>query len=110
MKKNYIYLALLIVVTVIVTLVLAGHTHGGQFVIPFLGPFFVPSKYGTELASGLIQKTNNKLIVSKGLGTTVIPIRFNCRPEITLVQFIAPNFYGDVEDDSMIKKKKKVNF
>ena len=71
-----------------VNLILAGHTHGGQFVIPFTKPVFVPSKYGSEFASGLIKKTRNKMIVSKGLGLTGIPVRLNCKPEITIIDFV----------------------
>lgn len=71
-----------------VNLILAGHTHGGQFVIPFTKPIFVPSKYGSELASGLIKETRNTLIVSKGLGLTGIPVRLNCKPEITIIDFV----------------------
>jgi hypothetical protein len=70
-----------------VSLILAGHTHGGQFVIPYTPPLFVPSKFGAEFASGLVQNTNNKMIVSRGIGTTGIPIRVNCRPEIVVVEF-----------------------
>jgi predicted MPP superfamily phosphohydrolase len=71
-----------------VNLILAGHTHGGQFVIPFAKPMFVSSKYGSKLASGLIKETKNKMIVSKGLGTIGIPVRLNCKPEITLIDFV----------------------
>lgn len=71
-----------------VNLILAGHTHGGQFVIPFAKPIFVPSKYGSKLASGLIRETKNKMIVSKGLGTTGIPMRLNCKPEVTIIDFV----------------------
>jgi len=73
-----------------VALILAGHTHGGQFVIPMTPPLFVDSKYGSKFASGLIEDSkNNKMIISKGLGTTgVIPMRFNCKPEIVVVEFV----------------------
>ncbi len=71
-----------------VSLILAGHTHGGQFVIPFMTPLFVPSKFGGEFASGLIKNSNNKMIISKGIGTTGIPLRLNCRPEIVIVEFV----------------------
>lgn len=71
-----------------VSLILAGHTHGGQFVIPFTKPMFVPSNYGSRLASGLIKETRNKMIVSKGLGLTGIPVRLNCKPEITIIDFV----------------------
>lgn len=72
-----------------VSLILAGHTHGGQFVFPFTPALFVPSKFGAEFASGLIKSSHNKMIISKGIGTTgPIAIRFNCRPEIIVVDFI----------------------
>ena len=70
-----------------VSVILAGHTHGGQFVIPFTPPLFVPSKFGAEFASGLIKNSHNYMIISKGLGTTGIPVRFNCKPEIVVVEF-----------------------
>lgn len=70
-------------------LILAGHTHGGQFILPFSPPMFVPSKFGVEFASGLIQKTQNKMIISKGLGASVLPLRLNCKPEIVIVDFVA---------------------
>lgn len=70
-------------------LILAGHTHGGQFVIPFTKPVFVSSKYGSKLASGLVKETRNKMIVSKGLGMTGFPLRLNCKPEITIIDFVS---------------------
>ena len=71
-----------------VTLILAGHTHGGQFVIPFTPPMFVPSKFGAEFASGVVSTNHNEMIISKGIGTTGFPVRFNCKPEIVLVEFV----------------------
>ena len=69
-------------------LILAGHTHGGQFILPFSPPLFVGSKFGAEFASGLISKTQNKMIISKGLGMSGLPLRLNCKPEIVIVDFI----------------------
>ena len=71
-----------------VDLILAGHTHGGQFILPFTPPLFVPSKFGAEFASGLINSRKNKMIISKGIGTSVVPIRLNCKPEIVIVDFV----------------------
>ena len=71
-----------------VNLILAGHTHGGQFVIPFAKPVYVPSKYGSEFANGLIKKARNRMIVSTGIGTTGFPARLNCKPEIVIVDFV----------------------
>lgn len=66
-----------------VNLILSGHTHGGQIRIPFYGAVLVPSKYGKRYESGFI---DNIVYVSKGLGTSIIKARFNCLPEITLVE------------------------
>jgi len=70
-----------------ITLVLAGHTHGGQVIFPYLGPLLVPSDYGKKYSSGLIEENNKKMIVSKGIGTSILPIRFNCKPEIIIINF-----------------------
>lgn len=71
-----------------VDLILAGHTHGGQVRIPFFGPVFVPSVYGTRFAYGLIKEEGKKMIVTNGIGTSILPIRFNCFPEIVVIDFI----------------------
>ena len=70
-----------------VMLTLAGHTHGGQIVFPGIKPLLVPSIYGTKYAFGLIQENNKKMYVSKGMGTSILPLRFNCRPEIVVIEF-----------------------
>ncbi|MEX2381358.1 MAG: hypothetical protein WD490_03160, partial [Opitutales bacterium] len=66
-------------------LIFAGHTHGGQVRIPFYGPIFLRSRYGTKYAEGLFEKGNLSMLVNRGLGMIRAPIRFNCRPEIGLV-------------------------
>ena len=70
-----------------VKLTLSGHTHGGQVVFPFIGPLTVPSKYGKKYAYGLKKEEEKILFTSKGLGTSILPIRFNCIPEIVLIEF-----------------------
>lgn len=70
-----------------VNLTLAGHTHGGQVVFPFKGAVIVPSQYGTKYASGYFEENDKKMIVTKGLGTSILPIRFNCPPEIVVIEF-----------------------
>ncbi len=72
-----------------VTLILAGHTHGGQIVIPMTAPMFVPSRYGVQFASGLQTPKDNKIIISRGLGTDRFPARLNCEPEIVIVDFVS---------------------
>ncbi len=70
-----------------VNLILAGHTHGGQVVIPFIGAVVVPSRYGAKFASGFFDEEGRKMIVTKGIGTSILPIRFNCMPEIVVIEF-----------------------
>ena len=64
---------------------LSGHTHGGQVWLPFLGRPVVPSAYGQRFAYGHIREEGRDLIVSAGLGCSVLPVRFGVPPEITVV-------------------------
>jgi len=66
-------------------LILAGHSHGGQVRIPFYGPIIVPFAVD-EYNLGLYQTQAGPLYVTSGIGWFPLPIRFNCRPEITLVE------------------------
>ena len=68
-----------------VELILAGHLHGGQIYLPFIGALNLPSKYGNKLVRGLIEDTHNKMLVTKGLGTSILPIRFGAVPEIIVI-------------------------
>ena len=69
-----------------VTLTLAGHTHGGQVHIPFVGRAgLMPDGRSTRNAYGHYQETGRHLIVSSGLGLSNIPIRFLVPPEIAIV-------------------------
>jgi predicted MPP superfamily phosphohydrolase len=65
-----------------VKLTLAGHTHGGQVRLPFLGRPIVPSRYGQRYAAGLVLERGRHLFVSTGIGTTGIPVRFGVPPAI----------------------------
>ncbi|HXX03529.1 MAG TPA: metallophosphoesterase [Xanthobacteraceae bacterium] len=69
-----------------VALTLAGHTHGGQIRVPFIWPAFVPSRYGARFAYGHIVEEGRHLIVSGGLGTSVIPARLGVPPEIVRLE------------------------
>lgn len=69
-----------------VSLTLAGHTHGGQMRVPFLWPAFVPSQYGARFAYGHIVEGGRDLIVSGGLGTSIVPMRIGVPPEIVHVE------------------------
>ena len=68
-----------------VALTLAGHTHGGQIRIPLVWPHFVPSQYGARFAYGHVVEDDRHLIVSGGLGTSIIPARLGVPPEIVHV-------------------------
>jgi uncharacterized protein len=68
-----------------VALTLAGHTHGGQIRVPLVWPLFVPSKYGARYAYGHIVEADRHMIVSGGLGTSIIPARLGVPPEIVHV-------------------------
>lgn len=68
-------------------LVLSGHTHAGQVRIPGVGALVTNSSLPTALAGGLHRIGSSWLHVSPGLGTGKFsPIRFNCRPEVTLLE------------------------
>lgn len=70
-----------------VELVLAGHTHGGQVVIPFIGAPFVPvTKKYRRYASGIFKVGKTILFVSRGIGTSIFPVRMNCPPEIAFIE------------------------
>ena len=65
-------------------LVLSGHTHGGQWRLPLIGPLVIPSIYGRRYDQGLKQVGKSLLYVSRGMGIHTIPLRFNCPPEIAV--------------------------
>lgn len=73
-----------------VGLTLSGHTHGGQVNLPFLGRLVVPSKYGDRYAYGRVTENGHDLIVSGGLGCSVLPVRFGVPPEIVLLELGGP--------------------
>ena len=54
--------------------------------LPLHGPLVVPSKFGTKYASGFFDENGKKLIVTKGLGTSILPLRFHCMPEIIVIE------------------------
>ena len=66
-------------------LVVAGHTHGGQVALPWIGPPFTSSRLPRRLASGLGAWRGVPLLVTPGLGTSVLPVRFLVPPELDLL-------------------------
>jgi uncharacterized protein len=71
-----------------VTLTLAGHTHGGQVNFPLIGRPIVPSKFGQRFAYGLIEERGRKLIVTGGVGTSIVPVRFRVKPEVVILTLV----------------------
>ncbi|MGG0458696.1 metallophosphoesterase [Bacillus mycoides] len=70
-----------------VDLVLSGHAHGGQVRLPFIGGLVAPNQgILPKYTAGLYEKQNTSMIVSRGLGNSIIPQRVFNRPEIVVVQ------------------------
>ena len=72
-----------------VSLVLAGHTHCGQWRYPWGGSAAHMSRHGERYACGLVKERGRTLITSAGLGTSIAPWRFNTRPEIWVLTLVS---------------------
>ncbi|MCX8204622.1 MAG: metallophosphoesterase [Candidatus Nezhaarchaeota archaeon] len=72
-----------------VDVVLAGHTHGGQVALPLIGPPYVPvrAEY-RRYARGLFLEKGTYMYVCRGVGTSLVPLRFMCRPEVVIVDLL----------------------
>jgi len=65
-----------------VPLVLSGHTHGGQVVLPLVGAV-AAQKF--PVVAGLARRENTTMFVSRGVGTIYVPVRINCPPEVAVL-------------------------
>lgn len=73
-----------------IDLILCGHAHGGQFRLPFIGGLIAPNQgLFPNYDAGVFSDHNTHMVVSRGLGNSIIPFRFNNRPEIVLVELCA---------------------
>jgi predicted MPP superfamily phosphohydrolase len=68
-----------------VGLMLSGHTHGGQVIVPFFGAPIVTSAFGQKYLHGLTRGPSCNVYISRGVGTVGPPCRAFCRPEIVLL-------------------------
>jgi predicted MPP superfamily phosphohydrolase len=67
-----------------VPLVLAGHTHGGQVRLPLIPAFWLPRGSGRFL-EGWYAERGSRMYVSRGIGTSFLPIRFRSSPELAII-------------------------
>lgn len=66
-------------------LAFAGHSHGGQIRFPFFGSIWTPEGTG-KYDSGWYKVGEANMYVSRGIGNSILPIRFNCRPEVAFIK------------------------
>src|SRR5207253_2925325 len=68
-------------------LTIAGHTHGGQVVLPLLGrpALYAASRYGQSYGRGVIHEEGKTMFVTTGIGTSWLPLRFGVPPEVSLL-------------------------
>ena len=70
-----------------VDLVFSGHAHGGQFRLPFVGGLVAPNQgFFPQYDAGQFDEENTTMIVSRGVGNSIVPLRINNRPEIVVAQ------------------------
>ena len=68
-------------------LVLSGHSHGGQIRIPFIGGLIAPNQgLFPKYTNGIYETDNTKMIVSRGIGNSILPFRVNNRPELVIIE------------------------
>lgn len=71
-------------------LMVSGHTHGGQVRLPWFGPVINASSAPLAWSQGHTKLGSRQLIVSAGLGTSVLPFRFRCLPELNEIKLTSP--------------------
>jgi predicted MPP superfamily phosphohydrolase len=64
---------------------LAGHTHGAQVNLPLVRDRVTPSRHGAHFAGGLFRDGERVMYVSRGIGTSTLPVRFRAAPEVVLL-------------------------
>jgi uncharacterized protein len=74
-----------------VPLMVAGHTHCGQISLPWIGPIVTFSRHGNRYACGRVDERGRTLIVSAGLGTSMLPLRLGAVPDMWLIEIGPPS-------------------
>jgi hypothetical protein len=69
-----------------INVVLAGHTHCGQVVLPIVGALLTGSDFGSKYLCGVYRKGSKLLVVTAGLGTSKLPLRIGAPPDIWLIE------------------------
>ena len=73
-----------------IDLILSGHAHGGQFRLPFIGGLVAPNQgLFPEYDAGIYTEDNTNMLVSRGVGNSILPFRINNRPEVILIELQA---------------------
>lgn len=72
-----------------IDLVLSGHAHGGQFRLPFLGGIVAPNQgFFPKYDAGMYTENDTTMVVSRGIGNSIIPVRFYNQPELVCVELV----------------------
>lgn len=66
-------------------LLLAGHTHCGQISLPLIGPMATASEFGRHYVCGLVKDGKKTVIITAGLGTSILPLRYGAVPDMWLI-------------------------
>lgn len=69
-----------------VSLMLAGHTHCGQIRLPLIGAISYMSEHGDLYGCGIVRESGRTLIISAGLGTSMLPLRLGAVPDMWLIE------------------------
>ena len=73
-----------------IDVVLSGHAHGGQFRLPFIGGLVAPNQgLFPEYDAGIYTEGNTNMLISRGVGNSILPFRINNRPEVILIELQA---------------------
>ena len=72
-----------------IDVVFSGHAHGGQFRLPFVGGMFAPNQgFFPKYDGGIFTQDKTNMVVSRGVGNSIIPFRINNKPEVILIELI----------------------